>query len=146
MPPTYVTVDEVKRYLPQVPVDTTSKPTQAQVEATGIPDSEAEFEGRIGALGFALPLTNTAALAWAQFVVSLMAAAWTLEARAAGIGGDAAFQSAKYFRDRVNEQFRLLAAGDISFDPETGDDTATQRGFIRGGQDDEPRATIRQKF
>jgi hypothetical protein len=143
----YAVLADVQGNLPQFPMTEATKPKASEVTAKGIPDSEAEFDGRVRALGFSTPLTNVAALAWAKFVVGLMGAAWALEVRTAAVGGEPAFQSARYFRDRVEEQFRLLADGKIVFDPELDDDIVTPGGFIRGGPlGTEPRATMDQKF
>lgn len=144
----YATSADVQNYLPQFVVGGTTKPSLTQLTSTGLPDSEAEFAGRVKAIEFKLgvtfPITATAFTSWAKFVVSLMAAAWVLETRTAAIGGDPAFQSAEYYRQRVNEQFALLEEGKIAFDdPAAEEEIPEAVGFIRGGPvDTDPRATI----
>lgn len=148
----YATFADVQGYLPQFPINTTTKPTQAQVEGIGLPDSEAEFTGRVTAIEFKLdvtfPITGAAFIAWAKMVVSLMAAAWALEARAAAVGGDAALQTAKYYRERANYQFELLEEGKLAFEDAEGEveEPELASGDVRGGPGDEPRATMGQIF
>lgn len=148
----YAAFSDVQGYLPQYPINSTTKPTQSQVESIGLPDSDAEFIGRVRAIEFKLdttfPITGTAFTAWAKMVVSLMAAAWVLEVRAASVGGDPALQTAKYYRERADIQFALLEEGKIVFPDDEGEieEPMEAHGDVRGGPGDEPRATMDQIF
>jgi hypothetical protein len=130
----YAVLADVQDQIPQFELSSTTKPNSTQV-ASFIGKAETEFDVRLGTMGYTTPLTGSVGLAWAKILVSTLAAAKTLYARAAAVGGEAAVVSADRMAKWVEDQFGLLAKGVIVLSGEEGgvegaEDALTNR--IRG--------------
>jgi hypothetical protein len=103
----YVTLANLQVRIPQYPLTPTSKPSAADVEVY-VADVTAEFEGEATNAGYVTPIVGAQSLYVAREAIILRTIARLLYARAAGVGGDAAMQSADKFAKMADDYWKAL--------------------------------------
>lgn len=110
----YVTIATLQARVPQFPLTATSRPTAEEAQIF-ITDVESEVEAMAATRGYIIPITGPISLRVLRHIVILGATARILYARAAGVGGDAAMQSADKFQKLYEDALKALWEPDGPF-------------------------------
>lgn len=151
----YATIEEVQRRMPQFTLTPTSKPSLETAQVF-LDDVHSHFDAAMSNLGYVTPITGELSVAQAREIVSQGTIARILYARGAGLGTDAAFQSADRSQKQYDDALRNLAdrkhPAELSDAARNSDETQKPDGSLSGllvnddGDDIVPRATMDMNF